>query len=251
MPNDPRRHLPIAGAHNVRDLGGWSTGAGQTTAWRRILRADSPHRATAEGQARLRAEGLRTVIDLRSLAEQAEAPNPFADDPGVGFVSCPIYDDLAPAVMATRSAAPDNPLLAFYDQALTERGDAVRSALRSVATAQDGLVMFHCSVGKDRTGLLAALLLGTAGVDRGAIVRDYTLTGPAIAPLVAQMLADTRARGGDPDSHAQFLRCEAPLMTATLDRIEARHGSIPGYLRDIGLDRADLHGLRDRLTGTA
>lgn len=251
MPHQPKRHLPVQGAYNVRDLGGWRTGHGGQTQWRRILRADSPHRMTPQGLRLLEDEGLRSVIDLRSRDEQVENPNPFADRPGIAFASCPVYDDLAPALMATREAAPDNPLLEFYRQALTDRADAVRDALRAVAGAPKGLVLFHCTVGKDRTGLLAALLLGTAGVDRGEIVRDYALTGPAIAPLVTQMLDDTRARGGDPDRHAQFLRCDAPLMTETLDRIEARHGSIPGYLRDIGLDAADLDALRDRLRGAA
>lgn len=247
MPNDPRRIIPVPGATNMRDLGGYRTAGGHVTRWRRLLRGDSPHRMLPGGGQALLDTGLRSVIDLRSPAELAAEPNPFAGLTDVGYTARPVFDDLAPTMKGIKARDSDDLLLDFYISALGENAAAIRAVLDSIIAAPKGAVLFHCTAGKDRTGLVAALLLGTAGVAREDIIADYALTGPRIAPLVQELLERTRAHGGDTATHARFLRCDPPTMAATLDHIAARHGSIPGYLRDIGLDAAGIDALRDRL----
>lgn len=247
MPNDPRRILPVPGATNMRDLGGYQTASGQTTRWRRLLRGDSPHRMQPAGDQALRDVGLRSVIDLRSHAELSEEPNPFAALADIDYLVRPVFDDLAPTMQVIKQREPGDLLLDFYISALSGNAPAIRAVLGAVAAAPEGAVLFHCTAGKDRTGIIAALLLANAGVSRGDIVADYALTGPRIAPLVQHLLERTRAHGGDTEIHARFLRCDPPTMSATLDHLEARHGSVPGYLRDIGLDPAEVEALRDRL----
>lgn len=249
MKQELKRRLDIPGVLNVRDLGGYLTKEGLVTKWRRLLRGDGLHRLTPEGLELLNSEGLTSVIDLRSQAELDEEPNPYLDQGQVGFYHKPIYGDLAPALMATHEAAGDDPLIGFYLTALLERAEAIREILATIASAPKGAILFHCTAGKDRTGLIAALLLEIAKVDRETILADYALTGDFISDLVSELLERTRLNGGDTERHAQFLSCAPLTMATTLDQIDQRHGSVSNYLKDIGLPAGDLSSLRDRLLG--
>lgn len=244
---DMSRHLPMRGAYNIRDLGGYETASGQTIPWRRFLRADSLHRLEDGEADRLHKVGLRKVVDLRTQAELAQAPNPFAIHPDVHFVNLPLFDDLSPEALSRTREPDDDPLLAFYMSALDTRGPAIQAILTEIATVEHGAVLFNCTAGKDRTGIIAALLLGLAEVSHDQIVADYTLTADFIADLVHEFLELSRARGGDTDSYARLLQSPAPTMIGTLSWIENRHGSIPNYLRGIGMARHDIGKLRNRL----
>lgn len=249
MLTDYPRLLPVPGALNIRDLGGYRTQRGPQTRWRSLYRGAGLHDMRPEGGEVLRGAGLRTIIDLRSHPETREEPNPLAGSQGVTYHPIPLFDDLAPTIKDVKARNSDDLLLDLYMEALNAQSGAVRSVLATIAAAPEGAVLFHCTAGKDRTGIIAALLLGAAEVEREEIVADYALTGAHIAPLVERLLARTRANGGDPETHARFLRCEAPTMEAMLDHIERRHGSIAGYLADIGLEVGDIEALRDRLLG--
>ncbi len=251
MLTDFPRLLSVPGVLNLRDLGGYRTRRGHSTRWRSLYRGDSLHTMMPEGGEVLRGAGLRSVIDLRSYHETTDEPNPLAVAAGVAYHPIPLFDDLAPTLKDVKARNSDDLLLDLYMEALNAQSGAVRSVLATIAAAPEGAVLFHCTAGKDRTGIIAALLLGAADVERDEIVADYALTGAHIAPLVERLLARTRANGGDPVTHARFLRCEAPTMEAMLDHIERRHGSITGYLTEIGLEVAHIEALRDRLLGGA
>lgn len=246
MTSSALRHLPAKGAYNIRDLGGYKTVNGLIVPWRRFLRADSLHRL-ADGEAeRLFDEGLRRVVDLRTAEELTTAPNPFAAYPGVHFVNLPMFDDLSPALMA-KTAANDK-LLAFYLAAIDTRKDAIRDIMADMAEADSGAVLFNCTAGKDRTGIIAALLLGLAGVGRDQIIADYAMTADYIPDLVAEFLELSRQRGGDVVAYAKMLESPQATMAATLDRLESEYGSVPRYLSHIGLADAEITRLKERLT---
>jgi protein-tyrosine phosphatase len=251
MTHPPRdlRRLAIEGAHNLRDLGGYRTRDGDLTPWRRFLRADSPHRLTPTGIDRLEGEGLRTVIDLRTRSELAAMPNPFANRPGVHYIHQPVFEDLAPLNLAGLDFEGGDPLFEFYRTALDDRHEALREILVMIAAVPEGAVMFHCTVGKDRTGIVAALLLGLAEVAPEDIVSDYAMTEPLIGPLVSEFLEHTRARGEDADKHARLLAAPAATMQSALAHIELRYGSVAGYLNHIGVPPGDRSALLDRLRG--
>lgn len=251
MLTDHPRLLTVPGVLNLRDLGGYRTRRGHQTRWRSLYRGAGLHTMMPEGNEVLRGAGLRSVIDLRSHHEAVEEPNPLATAPGVSYHPIPLFDDLAPTIKEVKARNSDDLLLDLYMEALNAQSGAVRAVLATIAAAPEGAVLFHCTAGKDRTGIIAALLLGAADVERDDIVSDYALTGANIVPLVERLLARTRANGGDPVTHARFLRCEAPTMEAMLDHIERRHGSITGYLTDIGLSVSDIEALRDRLLAGA
>ncbi|MCR6673978.1 MAG: tyrosine-protein phosphatase [Devosia ginsengisoli] len=127
---------------------------------------------------------------------------------------------------------------------------ALAQVLRIIADAPPGAVLFHCTAGKDRTGIVAALLLGIAGVEAALIVEDYALTARLIAPIVADITAGAVARGADPASFQRLLASEpATMAAATLAFITAEFGSIAAYIERIGLTPITIERLRNRLVG--
>jgi len=243
MQTTPNRHLPVKGTFNIRDLGGYAASGGETR-WRRLLRADALHRLDAQGVDELLDAGVTTVIDLRHADELAHQPNPFATHDAVAYHNISLLDGLAPSLMDEGDV-----LLELYKLALVQRQAALAQVLRIIADAPSGTVLFHCTAGKDRTGIVSALLLGVAGVDATQIVEDYALTAQLIAPMVQDLVAGAVARGADPAGFQRLLASEPATMVATLGFIEAEYGSLASYLDRIGLDDATVARLRNRLLG--
>lgn len=237
------RSIPVKGAYNVRDLGGYPI-ADSETLWRRVLRADALHRLDADDVALLIDAGVATVIDLRHDNELAEQPNPLAGHPAVSYHNVSLFADLAPTVTPGEDA-----LLALYLKALDERGETIARVLTLIAEAKDGAVLFHCTAGKDSTGVIAALLLTIAGVETALIVEDYALTAQMIEPMIDELVEGARARGIDPERFMPFLASEPQTMALTIAHIETTHGSVAAYLRSIGLSDTTIARLRARLAG--
>lgn len=238
-----QRHFALAGAYNIRDLGGYALRGGGSTQWRRLLRADGLHRLAEADARRLAAHGVATVIDLRRQAELDAAPNPFAAFDGVAYHHVSLFDRLDPLALAGSA----NLLHDLYCLALRERGDAFAEVLRLIANAPDGIVLFHCTAGKDRTGLIAALLLLIAGADEATIIEDYAMTGALIAPMLENLIREAELRGDDVDAFRPLLACTPETMAATLAELEAVHGGVESYLASIGIDGDALAKLRRRL----
>lgn len=241
------RHIAIEGSYNIRDLGGYVTARGGMIPQRRFLRADCLHRLAPGGADILVAEGLQNVIDLRTRQEVAAAPNLLDGVSGVDYINIPLFDDLSPAALSSVHTPGSHPLVPFYISALESRGAAISVILTSMAQMDRGAVLFNCTAGKDRTGIIAALLLGLAGVSDEDIISDYALTEKMIPNLVAEFLSISRDNGGDAKSYAVLLESPASTMRKTLSHIKEKHGSIRGYLDHIGLERADQFRLMDRL----
>ncbi len=236
-----QRHLPVPGTFNIRDLGGYAAGPAETR-WRRILRADGLHHLDEAGMAVLTKEGVTTVIDLRHDHELESRPNPFQAHPAVAYHNVSLFERLAPADMPAGDV-----LLDLYIQALTTRHGAISQVLTLIAEAPQGGVLFHCTAGKDRTGLVAALLLGLVGVADATILDDYALTKPMIAPLLDRLIAEAEERGADIAALRPLLACEPQTMAATIAHILDNHGSVEGYLLTIGLTDATIAQLKMRL----
>jgi protein-tyrosine phosphatase len=108
--------------------------------------------------------------------------------------------------------------------------------------------LFHCTTGKDRTGWAAAALLLFLGVPQGAVLADYLLSGPRLAPVVRPLIDTFAARGGDPELLRPLLEVRPAYLGAALDEVDRRFGSIEGYFAEgLGLDAATRSTLRDRL----
>ena len=249
MIKNTNRHLPVKGTYNIRDLGGYKTQFGETIPWRKFLRGDSLHLLTNEGMSYLYQEGLRLVIDLRTHKEIQDRPNPFEKFPGVRFLNLPLFDDLAPIFMLNNKASKESPLVDFYLTALHNQHDAIRAVMSEISNTDDGAILFNCTAGKDRTGIVAALLLGLVGVSNEDIMYDYALTAELIPDLVKQLLAESKERGVDTKKHSQMLESPADVIKLTLVDLEKKYGSVSNYFKTIGLEQTLISNLRNRLLG--
>jgi protein tyrosine/serine phosphatase len=245
------RTLVWDGCLNVRDLGGHPTEDGGETVFGAVVRADSIRRLSDEGWAALVDYGVRTVVDLRQHSElEADPPRELPVD----VVHVPLFGSPDPTAdywaemdeLAEASGGVAAGKAAIYLDHLERFRSYVRDAIEAVARAPEGAVLVHCQVGKDRTGLVTALLLGLAGVGREEIAADYALSEELLRPLNEPYVAaaeDEAQRA----FRERMIRTPAEAMTRVLDALEERHGAVPGYLRWAGLAEADVARAAARL----
>ena len=244
------RHLPVEGTYNIRDLGGYAAVGGETR-WRQILRADALHRLDEAGVAKLVDAGVRTVIDLRHDHELTKAPNPFARIGEVNYVNISLFEQLTPPGAVDEQGRVTNVLLELYKMALAQRQEAIRQVFASLADAPEGAVLFHCTAGKDRTGIIAALLLAAHGVDAPTIREDYAVTASLIAPMVDELIHDAEARGADVEAFRHLLASTPETMSAFLIHLDETYGGADSYLELAGLSAGQRARLRDRFIAAA
>ncbi|MBS1836406.1 MAG: tyrosine-protein phosphatase [Actinobacteria bacterium] len=246
-----RPALARDGIFNLRDLGGTPAGDGRAVREGMLVRADALQRSSAATARALHEHGIRRVLDLRDDSERAE-DGTFcpADGLDIDVVHLPVLD---PTYEWEVLDVPRDQVLAHrYADILVNFGDRFADAVTAVA-ATDGGVAFHCAVGKDRTGLLAMLLLGALGSPREAIVADYVRSARAGAVQVA-WLRVLGLRYGDVDDEEIAVgvwSARAATMHATIDRLDAEHGGIDGYLRSVGVGDDVVGALRGRLLRVA
>ena len=235
-PSMPHRHLKLAGTYNFRDIGGYPARNGGTTRWRTLFRSDSPHRLSEADRASLIECGLRTAIDLRQAEELAESPNVFAGLAHVIYRHVPLLND-APSVP---EVLPN--LVEIYRRILDDRSEQVGAVLAALAAPDALPAVVNCTAGKDRTGLIVALMLGLAGVPEESIVADYALSGACLAGVY---LDEARQRAeAQGFSYDLLVLCDPDFMRATLAHLQKRYGGIEAYVRATGLGTAEIDQLR-------
>jgi protein-tyrosine phosphatase len=240
------RRLPLEGACNVRDLGGYEIDGGGSTRWNRFLRGDSPHRLTASDVRILLDYGLRTVIDLREPAERRVEPSRLEEVAGLTAHRVPLLAELFPFLPGGRLPMD---LGELYVLCLRYGAPALRRTFEILGRERRGAALFHCAAGKDRTGVVAALLLDLAGSPRQAILEDYTASEANMKPFIEQWLRQYRE---DPTAgwHPDLFSCRPQNMERMLDLLHDEYGGAAGYLRRAGLEERTLRALRMRMLGS-
>jgi protein-tyrosine phosphatase len=239
------RALPWDALLNARDLGGLPTRHGATTRFGSVVRSDNLVHLTDAGRAALLEYGIRTVIDLRLPFELEEEPDPFATPDGhpVTYRSISFIDPAADRPSDRMTLAED------YIGMLQRFRPQVSAVMSAVAGADEGGIVVHCAAGKDRTGLISALLLSLAGVAPEAIAFDYGLTTDALRPREERWLAEGPGERADREAALAWNRARPEVMLEVLADMERRHGGIEGYLRWVRVSEADLDRIRERLLG--
>lgn len=222
----------VPGLHNLRDLGGFGTNTGHTTRSNVFWRGDSPHRVTPSDLAYFTTHQITTVIDLRHPHEQQIAPNPLATQPHITYVAIPLFQ------MSHNTSAVIARLDDFYIHLLETSRAPIQQTFMQLAEAPGG-TFFHCRVGKDRTGIIAALLLDMVEVPHDHIIADYMATAEHITPLLPELRRDRPAHI-DEATYEQIIGVQSDTMGNVLDYVKKTYGSAMNYLTQIGVPSAQL-----------
>ncbi|WP_157513984.1 tyrosine-protein phosphatase [Nocardia concava] len=253
MPTDqmPNRWIDFAQIDNVRDLGGLPVTGGGTTRFGIVLRSSTLQQATCDDLSVLVEKlGLRTVIDLRLPDEVEREGYGLIADADLTIANLPIRKS-PQSSLAARDLVPDKTrvdLTELYGQLLNGSGEHIVEAVRLIIDPARHSLLFHCAAGKDRTGVLAAILLDAVGVPAEAIAHDYALTNERIQK-VRDRLDALPSYEGLPQTNTGILAVSPEVMTRFLENLYADHGGAAKWLLAQGLSEAELHLLRDALVG--
>jgi protein-tyrosine phosphatase len=230
------RHVELSGCCNFRDLGGYPTAEGRITAWRRVFRADGLTDLTDGDLEILDGLGVRTVIDLRTDVE-AETRGRFpARAAHVAYHHLPLTETL-PGEETAPEWHDAGFVSARYRSMLADGADSVVRAVRLLSSAVNLPAVFHCSVGKDRTGVLAAVVLGFLGVPDEVIVEDYALSGEAMVRVLERLEREFPDAKEIIDKYRPVILSVDPAsMQGLVDGMRADYGSFAGLA-----DALDIH----------
>jgi protein-tyrosine phosphatase len=247
---EPERWLRLEGIDNVRDVGGLPLREGGTTRSGELLRSANLRHVTEADLAHLvEVFGLRLVIDLRTSGEiDRDGPTAVAAA-GVETVGLSFIPEDGEALPETGDDS--DPLLRAYLGYLVDRTENVVEAVRLLGRSDAGPALVHCAAGKDRTGVLVALVLDAVGVAREAVIADYALSAEHVEAMFRRW---TAAAGREmPEDLTPHLP-RAEVIATVLARLDAEHGDggqggAEAWLRANGLEDDALARLRRRLTG--
>jgi protein-tyrosine phosphatase len=249
MDDDRERLLPLVGAYNFRDLGGYPTSDGRTTRWGRLFRSDTLHELTDDDLQVLRDLGLRSVIDLRTPTEVDRTGRGLLQGEPVRYVNLSVLGDAQAAGEASGAVVDD--IAARYLSYLDDGGPALVAAVQILADPSSYPVVFHCAAGKDRTGVLAALVLDCLGVQRDVIVDDYVLTATRMDLIVGRLRRDPLYARRVDDLPPSVLAVEADTMVRFLAGLDERYGGARAWVRSNGVDDGLLELLSSLLLDPA
>ena len=182
---------------------------------------------------------MTTVLDLRSSGETVSKPSPFADGSLTRYVHSELIDDVN-----MNNIGDAKNMLERYLFIVNQRPQAFREVFQTFAEAE-GCVLFHCFAGKDRTGVVAAMLLSLAGVASEHIAADYGETDVQLAKQYEVWIAEA-----PPEKQAAFraeLQCPPDRILGVLDQIERRWGGVASYLEAAGMRPADIDRVAAKL----
>jgi protein-tyrosine phosphatase len=238
------RRIDLAGCHNFRDLGGYPASGGLRVRWRRLFRSDALHHLTPEAVDRLIGElGVGVIVDLRSTGEIGADGHGLLRDRTRAYHHLPLFDgplDVDPELLSRLDLA------GRYGLLLDHAKLPIARVLGALAEAPAPAVV-HCTVGKDRTGLIAAVVLGLLGVPDEIIAADYAATGEHLDAIVDRLVENAGYRDALRNLPPDTLHAEPATMLALLAQLRDRYGSLRGYADAIGLSAAQIERLRDRL----
>ncbi|MDX1931608.1 MAG: tyrosine-protein phosphatase [Capsulimonadales bacterium] len=262
------RRLPLEGLGNLRDAGGYRTEEGRQVRWGMLYRSEALARLTDADREYLNGLQLKTVCDFRGNREAEAAPDKLAPIMTARAVSFPIESGTITRPSATGtttgttttattattvdlSALIKTGLGVAYMRMLDEHGkSAFGPFVRALAEPANLPTLYHCTAGKDRTGVATALVLRVLGVPTKTIVADYSLTNLATDALMEQAKRNPQlaASGLNSARMMPLMIADPKWMEDTLRYVEEKHGSVENYLTTVcGVEKATIDKLRARL----
>lgn len=251
LANDAQRVVPLEGAWNARTFAGLQGRNGPIPAMAFVRTADLSRLTVADRDA-LAAAGVKLDIDLRTGDEEQQSHDVLADDARFDYQRISLMGTEKMDLQKMMTQFPDS-LGAAYVQWLGSNQPQFRQVFQRMAAQRDGAVLFHCTAGKDRTGIIAGILLDLAGVPRADIVHNYAVSAhylegqPKDSAMNVQMMALMK-------QHPEIARKMAGMggtapenMDMFLDTLHQQYGGAAGFLKAVGLSDAEIHSLQVRL----
>ncbi len=222
------RRIPLSSTYNTRDIGGYFAGDGYMTKWKVIIRSDVPAFLSERDINLLREYNLRLVIDLRAPDQINLKSSALMDVSGIEYTKCSFKN-------GNRTPKYKKDVINIFKELLSDYGNIAKIMRLIIRT--DGAVLFHCTAGKDRTGVIIALLLSLAGVSKEDIVADYSMSYSYIRPIIRDI---KKATSGLPEWYGVTY---PEIMEAVLEYI----GNSFDYLLNCGLTEEEIVKLKKHL----
>jgi protein-tyrosine phosphatase len=249
------RRLPLDGLYNARDLGGYPTKYGNITKYGQFIRSEAPKELSASDLKFLQDYGITAALDFRGVNEVRRFPSMLDGLDWVDYHWCPMFNaQVSQAAVAEDTRA--QKVTAFvqwgtmYVSLLEEHKNWTKETLEIIAS-HDGGILYNCTTGKDRTGLMSALLLGIAGVSDADITADYCVSQIYLRPVYEQVgpympcvRPDGQINYDDP-----FFLTAPENMAYLLNYINGTYGGMAEYVRACGVADGVITALRTRLNG--
>lgn len=234
-------HIPMEGLINARHLGGYRAGD-MLTSDKAYIRCENPDKLTRHDMDALYDFGIRTVIDLRSPEEVAQSANPLSCDDRFDYHGIPVFStDASPEALAQKRIDMGQLYIYMADHCTASFYQIFDTILHS-----QGGVLFHCTAGKDRTGVLAAILLLACGVEKDDVVREYAFTEELLRPLVKQ-LENNVPKGMEKENMQAMLAAKPEYISVFVDHLNHTYHGAKGYLAHLGFSQEGIAALCQRL----
>jgi protein-tyrosine phosphatase len=248
------RRLPLEGLLNARDLGGYPVKNGGVTKYRQFIRCEAPRTLTERDVDILRDYGIKHSIDFRGDKEVRRQPSFLRGLDWVSYHRSPTFNEQVAFGAKAGSRRP--PITSFvrwgekYIEMTEDCGEWIRNTLELLAECE-GAVMFNCTTGKDRTGIISALLLGLAGVSDEDIIADYCVSEVYLRPVYEElrveflkMFPSESAELTDP-----FFKTDPENMASLLRHINTKYGGVRAFTAACGLSTVAADKLHNQLIG--
>jgi protein-tyrosine phosphatase len=249
-----RRPL-VEGCPNLRDLGGYAATDGRRVRWGRIFRSSNLGRLSDKGLSQIRRLGVRLVCDFRTEAEVHKLPNRFPDSEAIGCVRLPVqHGDFEPTSVFDRIQKGDYDwisehfMLQGYIDSVERHPEVWARLFKLLADPRNRPLLFHCTGGKDRTGVAAALILLALGVPEQTVVEDYGLSDEFNAPVRQKINAALQPLGVDISKVEPYFTAPKGRIREFLKYLDDRYGSAVDYLvKKAKVDEKTIALLKDHL----
>lgn len=243
----------LEGTSNTRDIGGYVGNNGRAVKWRKVLRSDGLDKLTDKDQDILKEKyNLKKVIDLRTKYEISKNPNIDYSAKHIEYVNIPLADEINPNTVDAKgiSKLDDRFLVNLYIDILDNKQNNVKKVIEEIADiGENECVLFHCTAGKDRTGIVTMLLLGICGVDKQDIITNYMQTEINLKYNEAFIENMDKLNINLPEKFVNALKKSDPeFMEFTHDYFISKYGNFYDYFILLGFTKEFIFNLQKELT---
>ncbi len=249
------RRVPLEGSVNFRDLGGYETSDGRRVKWGQLFRSDNLGRLTDRDVSFVQRMGIRLVCDFRTPAEAKKLPDRFPQTDRGCYLHLPIqHGEFDPAGTFERIKNGDIEwmteafMIKGYIKNIDNFAPVWSTFFKSLADGSRRPLVFHCTGGKDRAGVCAALILLSLGVPEQTVIDDHGLSNLYIAAVLEKIYAQIRSHGVDPNQVAPYFTAPKNAIVAAIHHIRQTYGSAADYLiNKAGVDEKLIEQLKEDL----